>query len=216
MASRITIRRLGRQPYGAVYEAMQRFTQSRGPETPDEIWLVEHDPVFTIGKAHAAHAGASIHGIAVVVVDRGGDVTYHGPGQVVAYPLVDLRRRGLLVRDFVDILEASVINTLAGCGIGALTHKDAPGVYVKASGGTGAFAGKAKIASLGVHVSRGCTYHGLALNVDMDLKPFSYIAPCGYQGLRVTDMRTQGADCTLEAACDMVQAHLLEQLERHE
>lgn len=177
---------------------MRSFTASRGPETPDEIWLLEHPPVFTLGRAaRTAHVHAP-GGIAVMRTERGGQVTYHGPGQAVCYVLVDLRRAGIRVRDFVDRLEATAIALLAEYGIDAVRRAGAPGVYVRgndahaaagaADGGTG-IAG-AKIASIGVRITEGRSWHGVALNVAMDLEPFTRIDPCGYPGLAVTDMRS--------------------------
>ena len=172
------LRELGCTPYVQTLEAMRRFTASRTESTPDELWLTEHPPVYTLGQGAAAvEAG---NGIPVVRSDRGGDVTYHGPGQVVLYALVDLGRRGIKVKPFVRILEQAVIDLL---GRGE-RKPGAPGVYVDG----------AKIAALGIRVSRGRSYHGLALNVDMDLIPFSCIDPCGYPGLAVTHMRALGLD----------------------
>lgn len=155
---------------------MRAFTDARGPETPDELWLVEHPPVFTLGQAgKREHILADI-GIPVVAIDRGGQVTYHGPGQVVVYVLVDLRRRGYGVKELVHRLEQALIDLLAALGIEAGRREGAPGVYVDG----------AKIAALGLRIRNGCSYHGLSLNVDMDLSPFAAINPCGYEGLPVT------------------------------
>ncbi len=177
-----TVRHLGRAEYEPTWRAMQAFTAARTPETPDELWLVEHPPVFTLGQAgKREHVLADI-GIPVVAIDRGGQVTYHGPGQVVVYVLVDLRRRGYGVKELVSRLEQAVIDLLAGFGIQAARLDGAPGVYVNG----------AKIAALGLRIRNGCSYHGLALNVDMDLAPFSAINPCGYEGLAVTQTRDQG------------------------
>jgi lipoyl(octanoyl) transferase len=178
----IVVHRRGRVDYPAALEAMTRFTAARDAATPDEIWLLEHGPVFTLGlnadPAHVLDAGP----IPVIKVDRGGQVTYHGPGQVVAYVLLDLQRRRLGVRALVTALENAVIATLAGYGIAAAADPKAPGVYVDG----------AKVASLGLRVRRGCSYHGLALNVDMDLAPFARINPCGHPGIRVTDVARLG------------------------
>lgn len=212
----IVVRRLGRRPYAGVYAAMQRFTRSRTETTADEVWLVEHESVYTLGKSPIiGEERRSIHGIEVVAVDRGGDITYHGPGQIVLYPLIDLRRRGLFVREYVKLIEKAVIETLLHYGIDALVHPEAPGVYVQCAGGAGKFAGLEKIASLGVHVSRGATYHGLALNVAMDLSPFSWVSPCGYRQLRVTDMRTLGCEASLEAVADVLLNRLLTLFNQH-
>jgi lipoyl(octanoyl) transferase len=176
MSLPLTIRHLGRRAYQPVWAAMKAFTDDRDETTTDELWLVEHDPVFTQGLAgkpeHVLNTGA----IEIVQTDRGGQVTYHGPGQVVAYPLLDLGRRGLGIRCLVDRLEQAVIDVLAGDGIAARRLDGAPGVYVDG----------AKIASIGLKVRRNCTYHGLAFNVAMDLTPFSMINPCGFAGLPMT------------------------------
>ena len=176
------LRDLGRQPYEPVWRAMQRFTDARGESTVDELWLVEHDPVFTLGQAGKAEHVLAPGDIPVLHVDRGGQVTYHGPGQIVAYPLLDLRRLGIGVREYVCRIEQAIIDTLDEWNIGAERREGAPGVYVAG----------AKVASLGIRVRRGCTFHGLAFNVAMDLEPFHRINPCGYQGLRVTSVADLG------------------------
>lgn len=174
----LTARRLGLREYAPVVDAMRGFTETRAATTGDEIWLLEHPPVYTLGRAalldHVLEAGT----IPVVRTDRGGQVTYHGPGQIVVYPLLDLRRRGLGIKHFVHLLEECVIELLAGYRIRAERRPGAPGVYVDG----------AKIAALGLRVRRGCSYHGVSLNVDMDLAPFARINPCGYPGLRVTQL----------------------------
>ena len=175
--SSLTVRRLpGLSDYGETWSAMRAFTAVRNPDTPDELWLLEHPPVFTLGQAGRPEHLLDPGPIPVVRTDRGGQVTYHGPGQLVAYLLYDLHRAGIGVRRLVGLLEQSVIDLLAARGIGALARADAPGVYVDG----------AKIASVGLRVSRGCSYHGIALNVDLDLDPFRRINPCGYPGLAVT------------------------------
>ena len=174
----LIVRDLGRRAYEPVWHAMQAFTDARGPDTVDELWLVEHDPVFTLGQAGRWEHVLMPGDIPVVPVDRGGQVTYHGPGQIVAYPLLDLRRLHVGVRELVHRIEQSVIDTLAHWDIAAQRREGAPGVYV----------GDAKIAALGLRIRRGCSFHGLAFNVAMDLEPFSRINPCGYQGLRVTQV----------------------------
>ena len=171
-------RELGLVEYAPTLEAMRAFTDSRDRESPDELWLLQHPPVFTQGQAGRAEHLLAPGDIPVIQVDRGGQVTYHGPGQAVIYLLLDLRRRALGVRALVDLIEQSLVQLLAGYDIESQPRPDAPGVYV---------AGE-KIASLGLRVRRGCSYHGLALNVDMDLEPFRRINPCGHQGLRVTSM----------------------------
>ena len=180
--NKLIVRQLGRCAYVPVWQAMQDFTDRRDANSVDELWFVEHDPVFTQGRRgnpdHLLDAGD----IDVVETDRGGQVTYHGPGQLVAYTLIDLRRRGLGIRDLVSSLEGAVIELLAESGISAAARADAPGVYVEGQ----------KIASLGLRVRRGASYHGLALNVDMDLDPFRRINPCGYPGLQLTQLRSLG------------------------
>lgn len=174
----VLVRELGRQPYEKVWHAMQAFTDARGPDTDDEIWLVEHDPVFTQGQAGKAEHLLAPGDIPVVPVDRGGQVTYHGPGQIVAYPMVDLRRLGIGVRELVCRIEQAIIDTLDEFGISAERREGAPGVYVDG----------AKIAALGLRVRRGCSFHGLAFNIAMDLSPYQRINPCGYQGLAITQV----------------------------
>ncbi len=183
VSRQLLIRQLGQQPYLPVLDAMQRFTDGRAVATEDEIWLVEHLPVFTQGQAGKAEHLLAPGDIEVVKVDRGGQVTYHGPGQLVVYLLLDLRRLGLGVRDLVTLMEQALVELLAGYGIDSYPKADAPGVYVQ----TG-LAAESKIASLGLRIRRGCSFHGLALNVDMDLSPFLRINPCGYAGLTMTQM----------------------------
>ena len=170
---------LGQQDYQTSWQAMSDFTNQRTPETPDQLWLVEHPPVFTQGQAGKAEHLLFPGDIPVVQTDRGGQVTYHGPGQLVAYPLLDLRRLNIGVRELVTRIEQTIVATLAHYGIESAAKPDAPGVYVNGD----------KIASLGLRVRRGCSFHGLALNVDMDLSPFGRINPCGYQGLAMTQIR---------------------------
>jgi lipoyl(octanoyl) transferase len=173
------VRLLGLTEYEPTWRAMQRFTDGRDAGTPDEIWLLEHPSVFTLGMAASPEHVLAPGDIPVVRTDRGGQVTYHGPGQLVVYPLIDIRRAGLGVRDLVSALERSVVDLLAERGIVAETRCDAPGVYVNGR----------KLASVGLRIRRGASYHGLALNVDMDLAPFSRINPCGYRGLEMTQLR---------------------------
>lgn len=198
------------QPYSEIYAAMRRFTKSRTDETPDQIWVLQHQPVYTIGQTPRI-ANAFLHKVYadIVHIDRGGDVTYHAPGQWVIYPLLNLRRNHLYVKEYVKALQEAVIRTLSDFNIKGVTHLGAPGVYVSYPGGCGEFAGQAKIASLGIKVSRGCTYHGLALNVSMDLTGFQHIAPCGYQGLRTIDMKTLNFQGSLLDVRDILIAHLL-------
>jgi lipoyl(octanoyl) transferase len=183
----LKVRRLGRQPYAATWEAMSQFTNNRGPDTPDELWLLEHDPVFTQGQAGKAEHVLAPGDIPVVQVDRGGQVTYHGPGQIVGYPLIDLRRAGVGVRELVNKIEQSIIDTLGHWNIGAERLDGAPGVYVAG----------AKVAALGLRVRRGCSFHGLAFNVNMDLEPYHRINPCGYKGLAVTQVLDLGGPSRL-------------------
>jgi lipoyl(octanoyl) transferase len=176
------VRDLGRRAYAPVWHAMQAFTDARDASTPDELWLVEHDPVFTQGQAGKAEHLLFPGEIPVVQVDRGGQVTYHGPGQIVAYPLVDLRRAGLGVRQLVDGIEQAVIDTLAHWHITGARRPGAPGIYVD----------EAKVMALGLRVRRGCSFHGLAFNIAMDLSPYARINPCGFEGLRVTQLLDLG------------------------
>lgn len=174
----LLIKELGTCDYQATLDAMRQFTDARGETTPDELWLLQHASVFTQGQAGKTEHLLAPGDIPVVQADRGGQVTYHGPGQPVLYLLLDLRRRSLGVRDLVSLIEDSIVDLLAEYGIAAAAKPGAPGVYVAGD----------KIASLGLRVRRGCTYHGMALNVDLDLEPFSRINPCGYEGLQVTSM----------------------------
>ncbi len=192
------VRDLGRQPYDPVWRAMQRFTDTRGDDTVDELWLVEHDPVFTLGQAGKPEHVLLPGEIPVLHVDRGGQVTYHGPGQLVAYPLLDLRRLKLGVREYVHRIEQALIDTLADWDLVAGRRAGAPGVYV----------GEAKIAALGIRVRRGCSFHGLAFNVDMDLTPFQRINPCGYAGLQVTSMLELQGVSSVEAVKPRLLEHL--------
>jgi len=190
-------------PYMPVWEAMQAYTESRDDSTPDEIWLVEHEPVYTLGQAGKAEHILNSGAIPVVRCNRGGQVTYHGPGQVVAYCLVDLRRAGLYVKEYVALLEDVVIDLLAGYGLrGACRKPAAPGVYVPASMLVSEPDAPAdelvKIAALGIKVRNGCAYHGVAVNVNMDLSPFQGINPCGYEGLRTVDMASCGVSASVE------------------
>ena len=202
MTAPLGFRELGQLAYEPVWQAMQRFTNERGSERADEIWLVQHLPVFTQGQAGKAEHLLLPGEIPVVQADRGGQVTYHGPGQLVAYPLVDVRRLGLGVRELVSRIEQSLIDLLASYGVSAEARADAPGVYVNG----------AKIASLGLRIRHGRSFHGLALNVDMDLQPFQRINPCGYAGLAMTQLADHVAG---PLAMDGVSARLREQLVKH-
>lgn len=194
------LRRLGRIEYEPTWRDMQAFTRSRGEDTRDEVWLLEHPPVYTVGLAgRDEHLPRGPATTPVVRIDRGGQITYHGPGQAVAYVLLDLQRRRLGVRPLVRLLERAVIDLVRDYGIEAEPRVDAPGVYV----------GGAKIAALGLRITRGCTYHGLALNVDMDLSPFTAIDPCGYPGLAVTQLRDLGVTASPDVVAERLGAHLL-------
>jgi len=198
------VKRLGRVAYEPTFQAMQDFTAARTPETPDELWIVEHPPVYTLGQAgKPEHILADI-GIPVVKIDRGGQVTYHGPGQVVIYLLLDLTRLKIKVRELVIAIEQGVIDFMAAHGVVAERRAGAPGVYV----------GDAKIAALGLKIKNGCSYHGLSLNVDMDLYPFTAINPCGYAGLKVTQTRDLGIPLTAHEAGEQLSQHLLKQLDQ--
>jgi len=197
---RAQLRDLGRQPYEPVWRAMQAFTDARDADTPDELWLVEHDPVFTLGQAGKDEHVLMPGEIPVIHVDRGGQVTYHGPGQIVLYPLLDLRRLKVGVREYVDRIEQAVIDTLAEWNIEGARRDGAPGVYVAG----------AKVMALGIRVRRGCTFHGLAFNIAMDLSPYQRINPCGYQGLQVTSVLDLGGP----SGMDQVKPVLVAQIAR--
>jgi len=193
-AADVVTRSLGRTDYATTWRAMQEFTAARTPATPDEIWLTEHPPIYTLGLAGRREHLLRDNGIPTLKVDRGGQITYHGPGQLVAYLLFDLKRRGTGIRALVRAIEASVVEWLDSMGISAYGKPSAPGVYVRVAGM------EAKIAALGLKVRNGCTYHGLALNVAMDLAPFADIDPCGYKGLAVTQLADLGVVRTVDEA----------------
>jgi lipoyl(octanoyl) transferase len=199
------VRDLGRRAYEPVWRAMQAFTDARTDDTPDEIWLVEHDPVFTLGQAGKPEHVLMPGDIPVIHVDRGGQVTYHGPGQIVAYPLLDLKRLKVGVREYVHRIEQAIIDTLDDWNIHAVRREGAPGVYVN----------DAKVAALGIRVRRGCTFHGLAFNIAMDLEPFHRINPCGYAGLQVTSMADLGGPSSLDAVKTRLLEHLTVQFGLH-
>ena len=178
MSDRLSVRRLGLAGYEPVWRDMQSFTDSRDASSGDELWLVQHPPVFTQGQAGKAEHVLAPGDIPVIQVDRGGQVTYHGPGQIVAYPLVDIKRKGIAVREFVNRIETAIIDVLAHYGVKGERIEGAPGIYVSGD----------KIASLGLRVRRGCTFHGMAFNIDMDLEPFQRINPCGFAELQVTQL----------------------------
>jgi len=194
------VRRLGIAEYEPLWRAMQSFTTGRSAGTRDEIWVLEHPPVYTLGVAgKSEHLPRVDNGIPVIKIDRGGQITYHGPGQIVVYLLLDLRRRGIGVRTLVRRMEQAVIDLLGEYAIAARNKVEAPGVYVD----------EAKIAALGLRVKNGCCYHGLALNVDMDLSPFHAINPCGYPGLAVTQLRDLGVSASAEAVGEQLVKHLM-------
>ncbi len=218
------IRLLGQVDYLPTYEAMQTFTAARTPETPNELWLCEHPPVFTQGLAGQASHLLTPGDIPVVQTNRGGQVTFHGPGQVMAYPLVNLQRAGYYVKEYVFKLEESVIRTLAHFGVTGHRVAGAPGIYVRlddpfshaalvgpAPAG-GPFKGLGKISALGIKVSRHCTYHGAALNVAMDLQPFERINPCGYAGLKTVDLFTIGVETTWDEVARVLAGQLAARL----
>lgn len=198
------VRRLGVVPYQPTWEAMREFTGQRQPDTQDEIWLLQHPPVYTLGQAGKPEHLLRDTGIPVVKIDRGGQITYHGPGQLIVYLLIDLARRKLKVRELVQLIEQALIDCLADYGVAAERHDGAPGVYV----------GAAKIAALGLRVKGGCSYHGLSLNVDMDLAPFDGINPCGYPGLQTVQLKDFGVADDTDAVAERLLAHLQRLLAR--
>lgn len=200
----LLVKRLGQVDYEPTWQAMLAFTLARSAETPDEIWIVEHPPVFTLGQAGKPEHLLTDVGIPVVKIDRGGQITYHGPGQVVLYLLLDLKRLKIKVRELVTAIEQAVIDFLASYGVTAERLAGAPGVYV----------GDAKIAALGLKIKNGCSYHGLSLNVDMDLSPFTAINPCGYAGLKVVQTKDFNIPLTAHEAGEHLCKHLLQQLDK--
>ena len=216
MTATAVLRQLGTADYEATLAAMRAFTEGRSPDTPDELWLCEHPPVYTQGLAGKAEHVLAAHGIPVLQTNRGGQVTYHGPGQVVAYPLIDLERLGIYVKEYVYRLEQAVIKTLEQYGVTGHRVQGAPGIYVRLADpgahavlakplpGQDPFAGLGKIAALGIKVSRHCTYHGVALNVAMDLQPFAGINPCGYAGLRTVDLSTIGVQVSWDEVAQVL------------
>jgi len=226
------LRHLGRRPHAEVDAAMRAFTAARVADTADELWLVEHDPVYTQGVAgrdeHIHPPAPGAPAIPVLRTNRGGQVTYHGPGQVVAYPLVDLRRLGIYVKEYVFRVEQAVLDMLADCGVTGHRVRTAPGIYVRLDDpfshaalapyhlqpepGAALFTGLGKIAALGVKLSRHCTYHGVALNVAMDLEPFTRIDPCGYAGLKTVDLRSLGVQVEWADVAQQLGAHLQRRL----
>ena len=199
----LQVKRLGRVDYAPTFQAMQAFTASRTAETPDELWIVEHPPVYTLGQAGKPEHILRDIGIPLVQIDRGGQVTYHGPGQVVIYLLLDLPRLKIKVRELVTAIEQAVIDLLGNYGVSAARWDGAPGVYV----------GEAKVAALGLRIRNGCSYHGVSLNVDMDLSPFAAINPCGYPGLQVIQTKDLNIPLTADEAGEQLSQQLLRQLE---
>ena len=221
MAGAVVQRRLGRTEYAATAAAMRAFTESRRVDTPDEIWLCEHPPIYTQGVAGKSEHVVNPRSIPVVQTNRGGQVTYHGPGQVVAYPLIDLRRQNVYVKEYVFRIEQAVIKTLLHFGVTGHRVAGAPGLYVNLpnpfghsalpsppAGAGDPFIGLGKIAALGIKVSRHCTYHGVALNVAMDLGPFAGINPCGYAGLQTVDLSTIGVQVQWNEVADVLATKL--------
>ncbi len=223
----LVVRSLGCADYTTTWHAMRSFTARRDPQTPDELWIVEHWPVFTLGQAGRREHLLAAGDVPIVATDRGGQVTYHGPGQVVIYALLDLRRLGIFIKELVFRIEQSVIQTLDSYGVDGRRVRGAPGIYVPLPDSppdarhpvpdsrlpTPDFTGLAKIAALGIKITRGCSYHGVALNVAMDLAPFSCIDPCGYPGLATVDLRKIGVSTTWAEAADRLSARLASHLQ---
>lgn len=202
IADTVTIRWLGQQDYLSCWQAMQQFTNDRQEDAIDEIWLLEHNPVFTQGQNGKPEHILNPGNIPIVQTDRGGQVTYHGPGQLMVYILVDLKRKKLNVRDLVSLLEQAVIDLLAEYGIQAIAKRDAPGVYVE----------EKKICSIGLRIRRGCSYHGIAFNINMDLTPFNAINPCGFSGLQMTQLASLGGPLEVKAAGQQLINYLIKSL----
>jgi lipoyl(octanoyl) transferase len=210
---KVLVKHLGVADYAKTYEAMQTFTKHRDANTPDEIWVLEHPPVFTLGLAgDASNLHTPSNQIPMVQVDRGGEITYHGPGQLVVYLLLDLKRLGIYVKELVFRIEQAVIDTLSDFGVQAERKQGAPGIYVSAQGGVSSEWVGAKVAALGLKVSRSCSYHGLALNVATDLEAFGRIHPCGYEGLKTVDMQTLGIKDNIDTISQVLLKHLQKQL----
>ena len=209
----LLVKHLGLVEYVSTYEAMQTFTKERHSSTPDEIWVLEHPPVFTLGLAgDASNLHSPSKQIPLVQVDRGGEITYHGPGQIVVYLLLDLKRLGIFVKEFVSRIEQALIDTLADFGIQAERRPGAPGIYVAKQLGIPPEWIGAKVAALGLKVSKNCSYHGLALNVATDLEAFERIYPCGYEGLKTVDMQTLGIKDNIDTISQRLLEHLQKQL----
>lgn len=210
---KVLVKHLGVADYAKTYEAMQTFTKERDANTPDEIWVLEHPPVFTLGLAgDASNLHTPSNQISMAQVDRGGEITYHGPGQLVVYLLLDLKRLGIFVKELVFRIEQAVIGTLSDFGVRAERKQGAPGIYVSEQDGISAEWVGAKVAALGLKVSRSCSYHGLALNVATDLEAFGRIHPCGYEGLKTVDMQTLGIKDNIDNVSQVLLKHLQKQL----
>jgi len=211
------VKHLGLVDYASTYESMRLFTQGRNSTTPDEIWILEHPPVFTLGLAgDASNLHSPSNQIPLVQVDRGGEITYHGPGQIVIYLLLDLKRLGIFVKELVSRIEQALIDTLSDFGIKAERHPGAPGIYVSEQSGVPVEWVGAKVAALGLKVSKSCSYHGLALNVATDLEAFGRIHPCGYEGLKTVDMQTLGIKDNGGTISQRLLEHLQKQLMSHD
>jgi lipoyl(octanoyl) transferase len=211
-ASSVLIKNLGLVDYQDAYIAMQSFTKERLPTTPDELWVVQHPPVFTLGLAgNAANLHQPVKHIPLIEVDRGGEITYHGPGQIIIYLLLDLKRKKLFVKELVRAIEQSVIDTLTKYGVLAERKPGAPGIYIAKQNQASPYEG-AKIAALGLKITKQCSYHGLALNVAMDMRPFDAIHPCGYEGLQTIDMKTLGISENIDLVATCLVDHLKRQL----
>ena len=212
-ASSVLIKNLGLVDYQDAYIAMQSFTKERLPTTPDELWILQHPSVFTLGLAgNAANLHQPVKHIPLIKVDRGGEITYHGPGQIIIYLLLDLKRKQLFVKELVCAIEQSVIDTLTKYGVLAERKPGAPGIYIAMRNQTSPFEG-AKIAALGLKITKQCSYHGLALNVAMDMRPFDAIHPCGYEGLQTIDMKTLGISENIDLVATCLVDHLKRQLQ---
>jgi lipoyl(octanoyl) transferase len=211
-ASSVLVKNLGLVNYQDAYTAMQSFTKERLPTTPDELWILQHPPVFTLGLAgNAANLHQPVKHIPLIKVDRGGEITYHGPGQIIIYLLLDLKRKKLFVKELVRAIEQSVIDTLTKFGVLAERKLGAPGIYIAKQNQSSHFQG-AKIAALGLKITKQCSYHGLALNVAMDMRPFDAIHPCGYEGLQTIDMKTLGISENIDLVATCLVDHLKRQL----
>lgn len=215
LCNTIEVLHLGEQDYQISFDAMRHYTQNRDHSSSDQIWVVEHPPVYTLGQAGDIHHLLDINTqIPVVKVDRGGQITYHGPGQVVLYLLINLKRRNLFVRELVNKMEQAIIDSLLHYGVYTERIQGAPGIYLNDQNSGFEYLSGAKIAALGLKITKQCSYHGLSLNVDMDLSPFKGINPCGYQGLQTIDLATLNKKLTTKEVSDTLVIHLKNQLEK--